>query len=245
MFTNQWKQMFQNVDGKVDPAGISFIKSTFKNVKRKRPSWTTDDKVYALALFKKGPKCYNFLKRCIPLPSRSTLQKMLKNIPFDAGLNKELLGKLSERISKLKPLDRTCILMFDEIALSEQATLDKSHDKIIGYVDLGCLGRKNEFANQALVFMIHGLHKTWKQPIAFYFTRDTIKTADLKYLIKEVITALQGIGLEVLATVCDQGPTNRAAVDQLCNDKAINRPGYYFYMLIIRKFSRFLIHLIF
>lgn len=221
-------EMFQNLDGKLDPVGISFIKSTFRNVKFSRPVWTVDDKIYALALFKKGPKCYNFLKRCIPLPSRSTLRKLLLQIPFDAGLNIELLGRLKKIIKNLRPLDRNCILMFDEIALSEQAILDKVNDKIVGYVDLGSLGRKNQFANQALVFMIHGLHKAWKQPIAFYFTRDTIRTPDLKYLIIEVISSLQSIGLEVLATVCDQGPTNRAAIEQLSNDKRDNIPSYYF-----------------
>ena len=222
-------KFFKDIEGKLHPVGVSFLKSTFNNVNVKRHKWSVQDKVYALALFKKGPRCYNFLKHFIPLPSRSTLQKLLRNVPFDAGLNPHLLQKLTKMVARLKPLDRTCILMFDEIGLSKQLVFDRMRDKIIGYVDLGPLGRKNELANEALVFMIHGLHKSWKQPIAYFFTKDTVKTNDLKFLIKDIISSLQKAGLRVLATVCDQGPTNRAAINQLTKEKAVlDKPGPYF-----------------
>ncbi|KAJ8979783.1 hypothetical protein NQ317_007691 [Molorchus minor] len=128
-------------------------------------------------------------------------------------------------------LNKTVILIFDEIALSEQLTFDSSTDKVVGYVDLGHdLGRRNEFANHALVFMIHGLRKVWKQPVAYYFSRGTIKTNQLIPIIKEVIVELQNSGLKVLATVCDQGPTNRAAIRILCNSTCGSRYGPFFFV---------------
>ncbi|ENN76562.1 hypothetical protein YQE_07012, partial [Dendroctonus ponderosae] len=109
----------------------------------------------------------------------------------------------------MKPIDRNCILMFDE--MSEQLTFDKSRNMIIGYVDLGYLGRVNKSANHALIFMVHGLHKNWKHPVA-----GTVESKALQSLIKDIIIALEAAGLVVLATVCDQGATNRKSISNLC-----------------------------
>lgn len=222
--------MFRSLESNLDPAGISFLKSTLNNCDTKRPTWTEQDKVFSLALYKRGPRCYNLLKQFIPLPSKTTIQSVLKNIPQEPGLNEKLLQKIHKRMINVKPIDRTCCLIFDEIALAEQLVFDKVHDKIIGVVDLGTLGRKIETANHALVFMIHGLRKKWEQPLAYYFTKDVIKTIDLVFLIKEIITSLQSIGLKVLATICDQGSTNRAAIKQLTGDRSISNPGPYFFI---------------
>lgn len=110
--------------------------------------------------------------------------------------------------------------------LSEQLVFDPLKDEVVGYVDLGPLGRTNEYANHALVFMLHGLRKSWKQPIAFFFTKNTIKTVELRTLIKNVIITVEDVGFCVLATVCDQGPTNRSAIFQLSQES--DRPGPYF-----------------
>lgn len=63
--------------------------------------------------------------------------------------------------------------------------------------------------------MVNGLHKSWKQPIAFFFTKDCIKSAELKSLIEYVIIKLEEAGLRILCTVCDQAATNRAAITLL------------------------------
>ena len=78
------------------------------------------------------------------------------------------------------------------------------------------MGRNIGQANHALVFMIRGIRNKFKQVIAYYFTKDTIATNYLKKLIVEVISELQICGFNVVGIVFDQGPTNRAAVMQLC-----------------------------
>lgn len=76
----------------------------------------------------------------------------------------------------MREIDRHCVLIFDEISLSEQLVLDKAKNQIVGYVDLGSfLGIENEPANHALVFMVRSLYKNWKQP-SYYFTRYNIKS---------------------------------------------------------------------
>ncbi|KAH1028787.1 hypothetical protein HUJ05_002118 [Dendroctonus ponderosae] len=82
----------------------------------------------------------------------------------------------------------------------KQLTFDKSRDMIIGYVDLGHLGRVNKSANHALIFMVYGLHKNWKQPAAVFFTRGTVESKPLQSLVKDIIIALEAAGLVVLAT---------------------------------------------
>ena len=64
--------------------------------------------------------------------------------------------------------------------------------------------------------MIRGARKPWKQVLAYYFTVNTVSVSHLKELIVTLIEQLQEIELKIVSTVCDQGPTNRAAVNELC-----------------------------
>jgi hypothetical protein len=63
--------------------------------------------------------------------------------------------------------------------------------------------------------MVRGIHRQWKQPISFTFLNGPIKAADLKKIITGAITACQNIGFKVVATVCDQGSANQAAINSL------------------------------
>ncbi|CAH1383823.1 unnamed protein product [Tenebrio molitor] len=98
--------------------------------------------------------------------------------------------------------NKICKLIFDEVALSTNLTYSRSTDKIIGYEDLGSLGRNKNLANHALVFMVQGLCSGWKQPISYYFVKDTVKSQNLKFLITEVITELQKIAFVKVNSQC-------------------------------------------
>jgi hypothetical protein len=207
--------LLQDIEKHFDATGATFLKSQFVNIHRKNPSWSLDNKVFALALYKRGPKCYRFLSRFIKLPSKSTISKFLQKVPFQTGINMQLFEKLKTRVSKMSNVNKLCSVMFDEISLATNLTYCKLTDSIIGYEDLGTLGRTNSCANHALVFMVQSIYSGWKQPVAYYFTKDSIKSKDLRYLIREVIEQLQLIGITVACTVCDQGPTNRGALKLL------------------------------
>jgi hypothetical protein len=126
---------------------------------------------------------------------------------------------LSKVISKKHNLDKFCTLSFDEVSLSADLTYCGASDLIIGYEDLGLLGRTKDMAKNALVFMVQGLRKSWKQPVAYYFVKNSVKVIYLKQIICKVISELQSRGFKVVATVCDQGSTN---VDE--------RQGPYFFV---------------
>lgn len=144
---------------------------------KSKSTWTPENKALALAIYKRGPRCYRILSKILKLPSKSTLQKVLQNVPFHTGINKILLDKLSECIKKKKRISRICTLSFDEIALTADLTYDSITDAIIGFEDLGSLGRTKLMAKSALV---QGLHEKWKQPVAFYFVKTSVKGKDLK-----------------------------------------------------------------
>jgi hypothetical protein len=78
--------------------------------------------------------------------------------------------------------------------------------------------RSPSIANYANVFMIKGICRQWKQPFSFTFSSGPTKQLQLKDMITKVITSCQNIGLEVVATVCDQGSSNQAAISALLKE---------------------------
>uniref|UniRef100_A0A6P7FYV9 Uncharacterized protein LOC114335676 n=1 Tax=Diabrotica virgifera virgifera TaxID=50390 RepID=A0A6P7FYV9_DIAVI len=82
--------------------------------------------------------------------------------------------------------------------------------------------RYPNFANYINVFMIKGIYRQWKQPICYTFSDGATNSRKLKNLIIDVIKELQNIGLTVVATVCDQGGPNAAAVYLLTRNPGRN-----------------------
>lgn len=81
-------------------------------------------------------------------------------------------------------------------------TLDK--DEIVGFVKCRNYHKTNALADHAMVFMVRGLHRKWKQPVSYQFTQHGMKVANIVHNIKQIITILQKIGLNVVATISDQ-----------------------------------------
>lgn len=107
-----------------------------------------------------------------------------------------------------------CVLSFDEMAIGPGVSYDKKKDILMGLVSDGHTST-TEFCDHALVFMLRGAVKKFKQPLAYYFCHGSTKTVQLKAQIETVIKKVQETGLQVIATVCDQGASNIAAVNQL------------------------------
>lgn len=71
------------------------------------------------------------------------------------------------------------------------------------------------FADHAMVFMVSGIRKKWKQPICYFFTTGAMSSSTLAAHIKHIISELHTIGLHVVATVSDQMSANVSAIKQL------------------------------
>lgn len=63
--------------------------------------------------------------------------------------------------------------------------------------------------------MVRGCRKKFKQPVAFYLTSSGMTSILLSEVVKNVIEAVQSTGLTVISIVCDQVPTNLAAINRL------------------------------
>lgn len=57
-------------------------------------------------------------------------------------------------------------------------------------------------------------------PIAFGFCDSQTKSPQLVRCVKQIINAIHESGFKILATVCDQGSSNVAAINMLIQDTA-------------------------
>lgn len=143
---------------------------------------------------------------------------VLRKIPFGPGINYHIIAHLKQIVEHLDPMDRFCTFMFDEMALEAGLHYDKHKDCIFGLEDFGNSRRQPSFADHVLTFMIRGIRKKYKQPICFYFVKGTTKTQELKMCIEEVVCNVLSTGLNVVATISDQGATNVAAINLLSEE---------------------------
>jgi len=197
---------------------LNFIESQMRMQPQKPRGrrFTVDDKVFALSLYKQSGKAYKMLSKVFALPSRKCIMDMLKKIPFQTGINQRIFENLKNAVKKIKnKLDRYCTVIFDEIALSASLQYMAQEGNIVGFEDLGENNISNNFADKALVFMVRGCRKKFKQPVAFYLTSSGMTSILLSEIIKNVIEAVQSTGLKVISTVCDQASTNVAAINRL------------------------------
>lgn len=118
--------------------------------------------------------------------------------------------------------------MFDEMQIRKHLQYDSRLDRILGFEDLGggAVQSSDVVANQALVFMAKGLRRKWKQPVGYFFNSGGANGQVLSILLKEVLRACRDAGLRVIATVCDMGSKNIAALKAL--GASYERPFFTF-----------------
>ncbi|KAJ8962867.1 hypothetical protein NQ318_001275 [Aromia moschata] len=136
---------------------------------------------------------------------------------FEAGINSSILRALKNKAGNMDPLDKYCVLLFDEIQIKSELSYETNQQRVCGYQDLGQLGRSLSVANRALVFMIRGLNTPWKELIAYYFCGQDMSSTHLKKIIIEIILDLQHVGLNVVATVCKQLTKYQEPLRELCD----------------------------
>jgi hypothetical protein len=105
--------------------------------------------------------------------------------------------------------------MFDEMSGRELLLFTHKIDSIESFEELGRHGRASNIANHALVFMIRGLCKGWKYPVAYCLTTGNTKREMLVNFLMEVLKAFQNAGLEVVPTMCDMGVNSVKALKLL------------------------------
>jgi hypothetical protein len=140
---------------------------------------------------------------------------VLNTVQFTTGISVNVFGALQHSVQKITGKDHYCVLMFDEMSVRENVCFNQKLGCIEGFEDLVKSGQTCNVANHALVFMVRGLYKKWKQSMAYYFTHASTKAEMLLQFLEEVIDACQNAGLKVVATICDMGSNNVKALKLL------------------------------
>jgi hypothetical protein len=125
--------------------------------------------------------------------------------------------------------------MSDEMSVRENLCFNQKFDCIEGFEDFGSQGRTCNIANHALVFMIRGLCRKWKQPVAYYFLCGSTKAEVTVQHLNEVLDAYQNAGLKIDGTVCDMGANNIKALKPLCATKGNHSSNF-----IIKKLQQYM-----
>ncbi|CAI6355418.1 unnamed protein product [Macrosiphum euphorbiae] len=121
------------------------------------------------------------------------------------------MSVLKENVKHLKPSEKFCSILSDEVCLSSGLSYDSVTDPIDGFVDTG-YSKSQNIADHALVFMVRGIKKKFKQPIAYSFCKGATTQHELIRQLKQVIRCVHQCGLKVVATISDQGSANCGAI---------------------------------
>ena len=80
-------------------------------------------------------------------------------------------------------LSKHCVVTLDEMSLRQELKYNPHRDEVDGVVHLSV-------GNQALVFMIRGLAKHWKQPVSFYFSKNAASGFHLRLILYAVLESV-------------------------------------------------------
>ena len=177
--------------------------------------WSFKDIMLALSLLKRDPKSYTFLHSQFPLLSRCSLQTILNTVRFRMAINAHVFNTLIRTLQTMPDGDRVCCLMFHEMSIKENLHFNQKCGCIEGFEDLGSHSRTSSIANHALVFVLLGLHKKWKQPVACYLIHRSTKAEMLINFLMEVFGASHNVGLDVVAIMGDMGANSAKALKLL------------------------------
>ena len=94
------------------------------------------------------------------LSSKRCLNDLLLGLPIQPGVSDIIFEKLRAPVAKMTDLDKTCALLFDEMAIDPALSYDLKKDHVLGLSNDG-ISIKPQFADHALVFMLRGIHRNF------------------------------------------------------------------------------------
>jgi len=116
----------------------------------------------------------------------------------------------TKKVSKMPEPHKEVIVIADEVSLGKGITYCKRKDAMVGFQDLGPLGKKKP-ASHAFQFVVKSIYALLKYPVAYYATGEDLTAADIAKLQTQVISDMQSTGLRVRGIVTDGPPKNRKA----------------------------------
>lgn len=178
------------------PEQMTFFRLQLRNIGKKNHGqrYTNEEKTMMLAIYKRGPRVYRYVSLLFGLPNRRTLSRHSAKLKFDTGINVKLFELLKSTSTKLRALERICTIGWDEMALTHHLSYCTSEDFIDGFVDFGDI-RLPEFATHSLTFMIRGVNRAFKQPVAYFYSQN-LTGLEIAELVRLVVRAVHDAGIK-------------------------------------------------
>lgn len=173
---------------------LELQKMQLRNTSRKPQGrrYMPREKSLCLAMYKTGPRSYRFKEDIMALPALSTLSRHSAKLMFPSGTCPTLFSFMKDKVKNWSKEDLACSFSFDETALKSRVEYNSIMDEINGFVEMAGI-RKPVFATHALTFMVRGINKPFKQPVAHFYTHG-LKSFELSELILLVLEAVLNTG---------------------------------------------------
>ncbi|XP_022161765.1 uncharacterized protein LOC111027676 [Myzus persicae] len=99
------------------------------------------------------------------------------------------------------------------MSLKKLISYNSQNDQFSGYEDFGIDHefvdmKMNRICDQALVVMIKGIVKPWKQILGYFFSKGPVSGFRLKNIMTDVINKVEDAGFIPKVIICDQGTNN-------------------------------------
>ena len=75
-------------------------------------------------------------------------------------------------------------------------------------------GQSEKKAQYAMVFMVQGLARKWKQTLAYFFYNSSINSSTLQQMIMDCVKKIKSCGLYPKVVICDQDASNRSVFNK-------------------------------
>lgn len=169
-----------------------------------------------LVLKLKSAKAYRHIMKegLLPLPSFSTIRKMLSSSECRFGFNDLALTSIKNALQGRPSSCRWGQLIFDEIKIKKDISFDKGTLEHHGIVDFGNDIKakiKSGIADHVLVFMFRPYRCKWVQPFACFASQDAASGHVLFELITKAMITLYNHDAIVKGIVSDGAQPNKTA----------------------------------
>jgi len=172
--------------------------------------WTSDTVRMAIKIrTATGKNGYEYLRTSVgyPLPSYRTLCERLESVKMMPGIQTDVLELLKLKTDQMIDREKQCVLILDEVQIKRKIEYDTSAKVLTGYVHEE-LGNTTEEASHALVFMVKGLCRPYKQVVAWYLTGTGTRGDKLWSVTLSVLKQLYEASLIVRVVTSDMGGSN-------------------------------------
>ena len=184
---------------------------------KRSANYSDPERWISQCIYFRSSATYTFFRDVLgfKMPHVTSLHNWIQIKSLSPGFNENVLREIQKVVSKLDDKTKEVVLLFDEMSIQENLIFNTSRDCVDGFQDLGNGNRSNILATSVCVFMIRSLCGKFKQIINCVVSGNSLKSELLKLEIEKCLVVCQSIGLNVTATSCDQGSTNRTLYNNL------------------------------